>query len=148
MYKNILIPTDGSALSFSSGLKGIRFARSIKAKVIIMTVSPTHKKMMVEGFFVPEPSVNKKKWKEIAESRMQKILSHLANEAQALGVQCETKHVFDDRAYNGILKVAKSEKCDLIAIGSHGYGALKQLVMGSQTMQVLSQSKIPVLVYR
>ena len=33
-------------------------------------------------------------------------------------------------------------------MGAHGYGGFKQLLLGSETMRVLSHSTIPVLVYR
>jgi nucleotide-binding universal stress UspA family protein len=56
--------------------------------------------------------------------------------------------VFRDEPHQEIIDPAKKSGCDLIVMGSHGYGGLKQLVLGSETTRVLSHSKIPVLVYR
>ena len=38
--------------------------------------------------------------------------------------------------------------CDLIAMASHGRRGLSAVVLGSETVKVLTHSNIPVLVYR
>lgn len=48
----------------------------------------------------------------------------------------------------GILKTAKTERCDLIVMGSHGHTALKSLFVGSVTAKVIAQTDIPVVVAR
>ena len=45
-------------------------------------------------------------------------------------------------------KFADSGKFDLLIMGSHGHGALANLVMGSVATQVLAHSKVPVLLVR
>jgi nucleotide-binding universal stress UspA family protein len=47
-----------------------------------------------------------------------------------------------------IAKVAASGRFDLVVMGSHGHGALGNLVMGSVATQVLAQCKTPVLLVR
>lgn len=47
-----------------------------------------------------------------------------------------------------IAKFADSGKFDLVVMGSHGHGALGNLVMGSIATQVLALSKVPVLLVR
>ncbi len=47
-----------------------------------------------------------------------------------------------------IAKYAQSGKFDLIVMGSHGHGALANIVMGSVATQVLSQCEVPVLLVR
>lgn len=47
-----------------------------------------------------------------------------------------------------IAKVAESGKFDLIVMGSHGHGALGNLVMGSVATQVLAHCGVPVLLVR
>ena len=42
----------------------------------------------------------------------------------------------------------KREKCDLIVMASHGRRGVAAVVLGSETVKVLTHSKIPVLVYR
>ena len=47
-----------------------------------------------------------------------------------------------------ICKTATSGKYDLLVMGSHGHGLFGNLVMGSVATQVLSHSKVPVLLVR
>ena len=47
-----------------------------------------------------------------------------------------------------ICKVAESGKFDMVIMGSHGHGVFGNLVMGSVATQVLSHSKVPVLMVR
>jgi nucleotide-binding universal stress UspA family protein len=47
-----------------------------------------------------------------------------------------------------IAKFADSGKFDLVVMGSHGYGTLVNLVMGSVATKVLAHCKVPVLLVR
>jgi nucleotide-binding universal stress UspA family protein len=47
-----------------------------------------------------------------------------------------------------IAKYATAGKFDLILMGSHGHGALANLVMGSVATQVLANCRVPVLLVR
>lgn len=47
-----------------------------------------------------------------------------------------------------IAKFAEAGKFDLVMMGSHGHGALGNLVMGSVVTQVLARSTVPVLLVR
>jgi nucleotide-binding universal stress UspA family protein len=148
MFTNILIPTDGSALATQASRRALEIARAFKAKATVVLVSPTFKQLTDEGFVGPAMSVNKREWEKGVVERAFKVLDAVAAEAKAAGVKCETVHVFRDQPHMGIVDLAKKNSCDLIVMGSHGYGGFKQFVLGSETSRVLSHSKIPVLVYR
>jgi nucleotide-binding universal stress UspA family protein len=47
-----------------------------------------------------------------------------------------------------IAQFAEKGKFDLVVMGSHGHGALTNLVMGSVATQVLAHCKVPVLMVR
>ena len=49
-------------------------------------------------------------------------------------------------AIETILKEADNLKIDLIILGSHGHGALYNLLLGSVTQGVLKNAKVPVLI--
>lgn len=51
-------------------------------------------------------------------------------------------------AGENIAKFAVSGKYDLVIMGSHGHGALGNLVMGSVATQVLAHCSVPVLLVR
>lgn len=75
-------------------------------------------------------------------------LDAVAAAAKAERVKCETVHVEDEYPYRAIIKTAKSRRCDLIIMASHGRGSASALLLGSETLKVLTHSKIPVLVHR
>ena len=68
--------------------------------------------------------------------------------ARALGLVCHGLHLEDDRPWRAIIDTAAESGCDLIAMGSHGRGGVSAVVVGSQTLKVLSHSNLPVLVFR
>jgi nucleotide-binding universal stress UspA family protein len=47
-----------------------------------------------------------------------------------------------------IINLVDSLRCDQIVMGTHGRGALKDLLMGSITLKVLHLSKVPVLLVK
>lgn len=49
---------------------------------------------------------------------------------------------------DGILHIAEREHCDLICMVSHGQRGVGAVLLGSETQEVLTHSKIPVLVCR
>ena len=57
-------------------------------------------------------------------------------------------HIEHEYPYQAIIRTAKSRKCDLIVMASHGRRGVSALLLGSETAKVLTHSKIPVLVHR
>jgi nucleotide-binding universal stress UspA family protein len=78
----------------------------------------------------------------------QRCVDEVAAVAKARGVPFEplvTKSAVPSR---GIIEAAQQRKCDVIFMASHGYRGLAGLLLGSVTQEVLTHSKIPVLVFR
>ena len=50
--------------------------------------------------------------------------------------------------YEAIIDVAETKGCDLIVMASHGRRGISAMVLGSETLKVLTHSTIPVLVCR
>ncbi len=46
------------------------------------------------------------------------------------------------------MRLAKAERADLILMGSHGRGTLKNLLLGSVASKVIATSTVPVMVVR
>jgi nucleotide-binding universal stress UspA family protein len=145
MYKNILIPTDGSSLSGMAIEKGTALAKATGAKVLGMTVSlPFH-------IFALDPmmiSDTKEAYEKDCEELATKYLGVVKTAASAAGVPCETVRVTAEQPYEGIIETAKKQGCDLIFMASHGRKGIAGLLLGSETLKVLTHSEIPVLVCR
>jgi nucleotide-binding universal stress UspA family protein len=88
-------------------------------------------------------------YKRHAEAYAAKALAGVAAaSAKSAEVACETRHVEHEHVYQAIIETAASNGCDLILMASHGRRGVSAIVLGSETVKVLTHSKIPVLVYR
>jgi nucleotide-binding universal stress UspA family protein len=68
--------------------------------------------------------------------------------AAAHGVKCDRMSATDLDPWQAIVEAARTKKCDLIVMASHGRKGLAGLLLGSETQKVLTHSKVPVLVCR
>jgi nucleotide-binding universal stress UspA family protein len=138
MYTHILIPTDGSELAGKAVQHGIDLAKLIGAKVTMLTVLP------------PEMITTDREMAEIRQASMRKRAEEIrgAVAMQAAGFACETIQVEHEHPYQAIIDTADSKGCDLIVMASHGRRGISAIVLGSETVKVLTHCKIPVLVYR
>ena len=76
------------------------------------------------------------------------MLSSISAAANSAGVSCKTLHVEHEHPYQAIIDTAASKGCDLIVMAPHGRRGVAAVVLGSETVKVLTHSRIPVLVYR
>jgi nucleotide-binding universal stress UspA family protein len=125
MYRHILIPTDGS--SQKAVAHGAALAKSINAKVTVLTVSTPFHTFAVEPAMVTDTT--EQYAKHIA-NRAAKYLNSAKEAAAAAGVNCDTVHVEHDHPYQAIIDTAARKPCDLIVMASHGRrGAVPVLVV-------------------
>ena len=148
MYKHILIPTDGSPLSLKAIKVGARLAKSFKAKVTALyVVRPYQPPPGSEGILYADlfsPARYAEQMKKISGEAMAKV----QRVAKGEKVDCETVALTERTPWQGIVKTARTRKCDLIVMASHGRRGLEGLLLGSETTKVLTHSKTPVLVCR
>jgi nucleotide-binding universal stress UspA family protein len=145
MFKTILIPTDGSALSENAAKQALQFAKSINAKVIgFHSIEPYHVFAIDAEMISDTREVYERDAKLLAARNLAKI----EDLARSAGVACECISGQDDHPWQSIIKTAQTKNCDLITMASHGRRGVQGLLLGSQTHHVLTHSKIPVLVYR
>lgn len=145
MFRHILIPTDGSALAGAAVDKGVALAKSIGARVtFLMVVEPFH----VLSLDSVQLESTRAEYDRTAAGVVRDTLAAAAAKARAAGVEAATVDGEDDQPFRAITAAADTLGCDLIAMASHGRRGMAALMIGSQTMKVLANSKVPVLVYR
>lgn len=147
MFKHILLPTDGSELSEKAIDQGIRFAKSVGARVTGLHVMPQYQVIAYDAMF-PMDLVSEEQFNEESRVRADRFLSTLKQAAEAAGVPCDTVTTTSDHPWEEIIKTAQDEGCDLILMSSHGRKGLVGLILGSETTKVLTHTHIPVLVLR
>ena len=144
MFKNILVPTDGSSLSQRTAIRGVELAKAIGAKVTAFYAAPAatpvvFRKGLPVGLSQPAQNAAR------IEREANRHLGAIEAAARKARVRFEGLHATDDYPVEAILKVAKRKKCDVIVMATHRD---RGLFTSSVTQQVLEDSKIPVLVFR
>lgn len=147
MYKNILVPTDGSALSRRTIRDAAKLAAKLGAKITGFYVAPTYH-IEVYTDYVPPDLITPEQHKAAAKKTAARHLAVVSKAATENEVSFTGDYVLSDSPADAIVKAAHKHKCDLIVMGSHGRSGISKLLLGSQTSKVLTHSRIPVLVHR
>ena len=141
MYKHILIPTDGSDLSEKAIEHGIALAKALGARVTALTVSDPFYVSAFDAHMVEQ-------YKKHVAALAAKHLDVARNAASASSVACESLRVEHACPYQAIIDTGKERGCDLIVMASHGRRGVSAIVLGSETVKVLTHGTIPVIVVR
>lgn len=145
MYQHILLPTDGSESSKAAIREGVSLARALSAKVTAVTVTePFHATSPDVAMIADTPEIHAERMTAIAGQ----YLEDAKKIAAVAGVACETIHVEHDHPYRAIIDTAENRNCDAIFMASHGRRGLSAIVLGSETVKVLTHGLTPVIVYR
>ena len=147
MFKNILIPTDGSELSDKAVKHGVALARAFGAKLVGLHVMPDPVALYTTEVAWADDRILER-MREAAVADGKKYLDAFQAAADAGGVKFERVLRQDDQVWKGIIDTAKEKDCDLILMAAHGRRGVAALLIGSETNKVLTHSRIPVLVYR
>jgi len=145
MYRHILVPIDGSELSNRAIEYAVALAKAVNAKVTVLTVTIPY------SAFAVEPELVIIGFDEYLKNTT-KLAAHYLDTAKdiaaAAKVPCDAVHEEHTQPYRAIIDAAEQRGCDLIVMASHGRRGLSAIVLGSETVKVLTHSTIPVLVVR
>lgn len=75
-------------------------------------------------------------------------LSDARERAQGMKLQCTTLHVLYKFPAETIIEIARARTCDLIVMASHGRRGMARWLLGGETVRVLVQTSVRVLVCR
>jgi nucleotide-binding universal stress UspA family protein len=147
MFKNILVPTDGSAQSQKAAVRGVELAKSVGAKVTGFFAAPPATPIIYRNH-LPVGLAQPKEHAEMIKKTATKHLQFIERAASKAGVPYESVHVTNDYPADAILEIIKKKRCDLVVMATHSEGGLRGMFIGSVTQKVLGQSKVPVMVFR
>ncbi|HUU72653.1 MAG TPA: universal stress protein [Burkholderiales bacterium] len=147
MYKHILIPTDGSPESRKAIRQGIALAKKLGARVTGF-YSPEQYEVLAYGEYFPPNLISRGDWNKRSKQTAEKHLAPIEKAATAAGVRYQGYFKESIAPWQAIVDAARSKKCDLIFMASHGRTGMTGLILGSQASKVLSHSSIPVLVFK
>ena len=147
MFKNILVPTDGSELSDSTVERAISFAKDAGARITFFYAQPDFPTPLYGEGALFDPTTPEQ-FSNTATTETEKILTHYNTSTTAAKIESNGDTIVSKVPFKTIITTTQRNGNDLIFMTSHGRRGLSGLLLGSETQKVLTHSKIPVLVYR
>jgi nucleotide-binding universal stress UspA family protein len=138
-YQTILLATDGSESADLAVRHAVALAKHTGAALWAAYVVDTHQAFRV-GIYEREALRELRRDGEQALKRV----SELGREA---GVPVET-HLCEGRPGQVLVDEAEQANAELIVIGSHGQGAISDILLGSVSQYVVHHAAAPVLIVR
>jgi nucleotide-binding universal stress UspA family protein len=148
MFRNILVPTDGSPLSHRAIKRAIQLAKEQKGRVTGYYVGPTWKPKGGDDDSIAYRMISPQQHADIVKRAADRILNAVKKASEKAGVPCNTAYSMGDYPYLKIVEAAKRNGCDLILMATHGRRGISRLLLGSETTKVLAHSTVPVMVCR
>jgi nucleotide-binding universal stress UspA family protein len=146
MFKNILVPVDGSPTSNRGLAEAVKLAKSQKATLIVLHVVDENvvtQSALGGGYFI----------EGLLEGLLEngkKVLAKAVADAKKQGVTVKPVLIEDiGMAVSAVIVAqAKKLKADLIVIGTHGRRGVSRLLMGSDAEGVVRSASAPVMLVR
>ncbi len=145
--KNILVPTDFSEFSRLALDYAITIARTFKASIILIHVTPEKE---LDSIRQISPYLEPGRIEELLkgrESEDRKRLNEFIPPEKKEGIKTEAIHRVGT-PFLEIIKVAKEKEADLIVMATHGRSGLSHILFGSVAEKVVRKSTCPVLSIR
>lgn len=142
IFKNILVPYDGSNFSNRAFRKALDVAKKDGSKITVFTVIEGEYSAVM-GYSQINPQIIKKQ-----KSAAKKYIYKLESSAKNSNVPISVKIKQGTKIVKEIINFAKSKKFDLIVMGSHGRTGLNKFILGSVANGVAQQAKCSVMVVK
>ncbi len=145
MYRQLLVPVDGSEPSMLGLAEAIKIAKSDGANLHLVHVVD---ELLPYGTDVPGNYVEqfidalRAKGKEVLAKAERVVFEH------ALKAESVLLETVGGSAADRIVEQAQKCKADLIVMGTHGRRGLRRLALGSDAELVVRSSPVPVLLVR
>ena len=143
VFRRVLVPVDFSPQSEAAWELARRLARAVGAEVVLLHVfveAPLYSESAFAAERVREAYAAGRQWVE-------QQLARWSGTAQQEGLAVKTL-MRPGVPYEEIVATARAESADLIVIGTHGYGGVDRLLLGSVADRVIRRATCPVLSVR
>lgn len=142
----ILIAMDGTEVSEEILEHAVELGRIFDATYLLIRVVPFPRDL--KSSYPPHMiQMNR----EILAKEHESASNYLSGHARLLvarGLTVDNMVVDAGQAGHGIVTEAEESRCDLIAMSTHGRGAVARKILGSTADKVVRGARIPVLLYR
>ncbi|MCW8039274.1 MULTISPECIES: universal stress protein [Acinetobacter] len=144
-YNQILVPVDGSQISFSAVKTAAQIAKAFNSKLTL--ISLVAEDPFTDADFYYSSAIMKEYFVQAHENAT-KSLADALEIAKAEDVDAETQVIKGQVSAEGIAETASELKADLIVMGSHGRKGFQKMLLGSFAQDVLRNTELPVLIIK
>ena len=140
-FKRILHPSDFSRASGGAFAQAVELAKDSRAELLLVHVFTLPLQMVGEAYIPPSA------YEELEASMRaaaKKGLDKLIAKAKQAGVRARGL-LIEGTPHARITRAARSNRTDLIVMGTHGRTGLAKLFLGSVAARVLSTATCPVM---
>lgn len=123
--RKILAAFDGSAHASDALREAVDLAKALKVELIIITVAEDHD------------------YDQAGETNQAGLRLARSHDYDAVGLVAEGR-----RSAPAILETAQEQECDLVVAGAYGHSRIREMILGSTTMHLITHSEIPVMLVR
>ncbi len=145
MYGKMILPTDGSDLSYIGVKEGLEVASKLGIPAVaIYVLEPARYTPGLMEYGLADAAVSAQEMlMESFQEKGKQIMEHIKKMADAKGVKLDTR-IVEGIPYKEIAELAEDN--DIIYISSHGHTGWSSLFIGSTTDRVLKHTKTTVAV--
>jgi nucleotide-binding universal stress UspA family protein/hemerythrin-like domain-containing protein len=146
MYRHLLVPIDDSDLAVEVVGKAVALAHTLDARITFFHVVPDAASLLRGEAEVLRLASARSDYEYNFLGKAREVLAKAEAAAGARGVPYESRHVASDKPAQAIVEAARERGCDLIFMASHGGRGRLGMAFASETLSVLMNSGLPVLV--
>ena len=143
VFKNILVPYDGSSYADRAFTKAVKLAKQHNSHLRVVACLDVAN---LGGWYV-DKRINKDIMKK-AKNLTEKLFSKLNDTAKKHGIDVDSKIIESSNTVKSLLSFSKSKNIDLIVMGSSGRGGFDKVLLGSVSNGVMQKAKCPVLIIK
>ena len=143
-FKNILVPYDDSECSLHAFKIAAEIAKKFNSKLTAVTVVPSIIHISSSYSNVRYEEILQKEQRDSANSALSKVDSI----AKKQGINLAKYVLASNAVVKQIVSFAKSEKFDLIVMGTHGRTGWSKLIIGSVANGIIQTANCPALVVK
>jgi nucleotide-binding universal stress UspA family protein len=141
LFSKILVPVDGSDISYRALDSALFFSERLGSKITAIHIIEKVPTVYIQSQKLLDEIL------ETHKNESQKILDECSSIASKKRITINTI-LLEGNPASTILEFSQMEKYEVIIIGSRGMGHFKELILGSVSSKILHHSLCPVLLIR
>jgi nucleotide-binding universal stress UspA family protein/hemerythrin-like domain-containing protein len=146
MYRHLLVPLDDTDLSVEVVGNAVAFARALGARITFFHAIPDAGADLLRGDAELLRATAHDEYDYAYHGKAGELLAKAEAAARALGVPCGSRYAVSDRPAQAVIDAAHRIGCDLVFMASHGHRGKLGMAFASETLAVLMNGGLPVLV--